>query len=89
MPGLAGQVRAGRVDTVSEGSRLPGFVRSCFGELDADLIGFWGAELGVEGEGFLPMVMGLTRVVVGVVTVREAVVGSGLLVFVAELAGQA
>ena len=57
------------------------------GELGADLAGFRGAELGVEGKGLLPVVACLARVAAGVTRPGKAVVGAGLLVLVADVAG--
>jgi hypothetical protein len=59
----------------------------CRGELGTDLIGLGGAELGVEGEGLLPVVAGPAQVTGSVTGVAEAIVGAGLLVLVADLAG--
>jgi DNA-binding CsgD family transcriptional regulator len=51
------------------------------------LVGFGGTEAGVEDEGLLPVAAGLPGVADGV-TGAETVVGAGLLVGVADLAGQ-
>jgi hypothetical protein len=59
------------------------------GEPGADVVGLGVAEFGVEGEGLLPVVAGLAGVAGGVEGVSEAVVGAGLLEFVADLAGHA
>jgi hypothetical protein len=57
-------------------------------QVGTGLVGFWNAQLGVTGQGVLPV---LTREVVhigGTVGVRETVVGAGLFVPVADLAGE-
>jgi hypothetical protein len=59
------------------------------GELGAHLLRLWGAKPGVDGEGALPVMAGATGVTDGVVSAREAVVSSGLLVLIAGLAGEA
>lgn len=58
------------------------------GELGADLVSLGGAEIGVDGEGLLPVAAGLAVVTGGVVSTGVAVVGAGLLVLVADLDGQ-
>ena len=55
--------------------------------MGADVDGVGDVEVGVEGEGLLPMVAGLVEVAGGVVGVGKALVGSGLFVAVAELGG--
>lgn len=60
----------------------------CRGELSADLSSLGGSEASVEAEGSLPVVAGLAGVAFGVVYAGEAVVSAGLLVLVANLAGQ-
>lgn len=47
-----------------------------------------GAELGIEGEGLLPVAAGPTEVAGGIVGVAEAVVGASPLVLVTDLAAQ-
>lgn len=61
----------------------------CGDELRANLISLGGAEAGVEAEGFLPVAAGPIWVVGDMVGAGQAVVCAGLLVPVAELAGQA
>ena len=61
---------------------------ACGEDLGADLVGFAGVEPGVEAEGLLPVVAGLAGVAFGVVYAGEAVVSAGLLVLVANLAGE-
>jgi hypothetical protein len=61
----------------------------CRGQLGADLIGFGGAEAGVEGEGLLPVTAGLADLAGSLVGSGEAVMGAALLVFPADLGGQA
>src|SRR5215831_17634402 len=75
-PGLPG--RAVRFAAVSVG---------CRGEPGADVAGLGGAEFGVEGESLPPVMAGPAGVTGGVIGAREAVVGAGLLVWVADLAG--
>src|SRR6187455_1792408 len=71
------------------GSRRRGYGRSRpSGEPGTDLTGVWHAELGIQGEGVLPVAAGLIVVTAGVVGVRQVVVGAGPLVAVADLAGQ-
>src|ERR1035438_2772522 len=55
------------------------------GGVGADLIGLGGAEADVESKGFLPVAAGLAGVAGRVAGVSEAVVGAGLLVFLAAL----
>lgn len=50
------------------------------GELGSNLVGFGGIEVGVDGEGFLPVVASLPVVPGGLVGAGETVVGPGLLV---------
>jgi hypothetical protein len=57
---------------------------SC-GEPDADLAGFGGPDGGVAGEGFLPVVLGLTGVAVVLVGAGEAAVRAGLFPWGADL----
>jgi hypothetical protein len=58
------------------------------GECGADLVGFGDAELGEQGQCLVPVVAGLVRLADGVVGVGEAVVGAGLLIRVADVAGE-
>jgi hypothetical protein len=51
------------------------------------LAGFGGTEVGVEGTSLLPVAAGQAEVAVGVVAIGEAVMGTGLLVLLAYLAG--
>jgi hypothetical protein len=51
------------------------------------MIGFGGAEFCIEIEGLLPVVAGLARVADRVMTASDAIMGAGLLVPVADLAG--
>jgi hypothetical protein len=53
------------------------------GEVSADLIGLRGAERGVEGEGFVPVVTGLASVAGRLAGAGQAVVGACQLVFLA------
>ena len=55
----------------------------------ANLVSFRDAEVGVQGEGLLPVRAGLAGVKHGLVAAGEAVMGTGVLVFRADLAGQA
>lgn len=57
-------------------------------EAGADLVGFGGAEPGVEGQRVLPVAAGLAGVSGGEAGLAEAVAGAGLLVLVAGPAGQ-
>jgi hypothetical protein len=59
------------------------------GELPADLVGFRVAEVGVQRESFLPVVASLAGVSGGLIGVGETVMGTRLLVFLADLGGQA
>jgi hypothetical protein len=49
------------------------------GEPGTDFAGFRGADDGVAGEGFLPVVPGLNRVAIGVAGASESAVRAGLL----------
>jgi hypothetical protein len=49
------------------------------GEALADLAGFGGADGRVAGEGFLPVMPGLTRVSVAVIDTGQATMGVGLV----------
>lgn len=55
------------------------------GEAGADFVGFGGADGGVAGEGFLPVVPGLKRVAIGLAGAGEAVVRACLLQWQAGL----
>ena len=57
-------------------------------QVGVDVVGFGDTEVGVEGQGVLPVVAGLVGIAGGLVGVGEAVVGTGLLVAVADLGGQ-
>ena len=56
-----------------------GWLVADVGEAGADLVGFWGSDCGVTGEGFLPVVHRLEPVAVGLIGGGEAGVGAGLL----------
>ena len=60
----------------------------CRGEVSADLLSLGRVEIRVKSEGFLPVPDRLAGIVRGVVTAGETVVGTSLLVFIADLAGQ-
>jgi hypothetical protein len=70
------------------GLRLAVVLVLCSGEVGADLVGFGGSEVGVEGEGLLPVVSSLAGCVGRLVGSGEAVVGASLLVFPADLGCQ-
>jgi hypothetical protein len=55
------------------------------GEAGADVAGFGGADRGVAGEGFLPVVPGLNRVAVGLAGAGDAAVRASLLPWQAGL----
>ena len=56
-------------------------------ELGADPIGLGGAQLGVQGEGFPPVLTGLLRSAVGLMGGGQALTRAGLLVVVLGLVG--
>lgn len=58
------------------------------GHFGTDLIGFRGTDGGVDGEGFLPMAAGLSRVSGGMPGAGEASVGAGLLPWRASVGGK-
>src|ERR1051326_3969112 len=60
----------------------------CRGEMRADLVGFGGAEVGVEAERLLPVAAGLVESADGVVGPGEPAVGAGFVLFPADLGGQ-
>jgi hypothetical protein len=57
------------------------------GQVGVNVVGVWDVEVGVEGQGLVPVVAGLVELAGGVVSVGKAVVCAGLLVPVAGLIG--
>ena len=58
------------------------------GEVSVDVVGVGDAEVGVEGQGVVPVMASLVEIAGDLVGVGEAVVSAGMLVPLANLGGQ-
>ncbi len=56
--------------------------------MSVDVVGFGDAEVGVEGQGVMPVMASLVDIAGDLVGVGEAVVCAGMLVWLTDLAGQ-